>query len=325
MNHARVQESGYQGKTIKPEKRIRESVLGIPEPSKFILKNIDNAGSHSLYILATYIQGETQFPEFSVVIMLDDVQEQMNSTNEFHVHQRLAGCELLENGISGDMMTWDAFNGVYIGELRFSTQQNNIHMKVEHFGLEGINPIAVKLRYTYVHHPICIQYLKRYLQEQKNRVRRKVKPRLRLLKKTLTGSAGIQVTCLATGFYPRHISLTLLRDGQPVSEDQITGGILLPNGDDTYQMRKSVEVSAEELRVKRNYTCMVTHLSLDNKLDISIDYDPDTSTVSVVSLVLIVLAAIFVLTVVPTAGFIAWWRRRAGTEDNSTADSLSLG
>ena len=51
-----------------------------------------------------------------------------------------------------------------------------------------------------------------------------VKPRVRFLQKTLPDSGGVKVTCLATGFYPRHINLTLLRDGQPVSDHQITGG-----------------------------------------------------------------------------------------------------
>ncbi|KAL2092162.1 hypothetical protein ACEWY4_011960 [Coilia grayii] len=78
---------------------------------------------------------------------------------------------------------------------------------------------------------------------------------------------GATVTCLAAGFYPRHINLTLLRDGQPVPDHQITGGELLPNADETYQMRKSLEVSAEELQ-QHHYTCTAEHLSLDNKLDI---------------------------------------------------------
>ena len=93
-----------------------------------------------------------------------------------------------------------------------------------------------------------------------------MKPRVRLLQKTLPDSGGAKVTCLATGFYPRHINLTLLRDGQPVPDHQITGGELLPNADETYQMRKSLEVSAEELQ-QHHYTCTAEHLSLDNKLD----------------------------------------------------------
>ncbi len=39
------------------------------------------------------------------------------------------------------------------------------------------------------------------------------------------------MSCLATGFYPRHINLTLFRDGQPVSDHEIAGGDLLPNDD----------------------------------------------------------------------------------------------
>ena len=93
-----------------------------------------------------------------------------------------------------------------------------------------------------------------------------VTPRVRFLQKTLPDSGGAKVTCLATGFYPRHINLTLLRDGQPVSDHQITGGELLPNLDGTYQKKKSLEVSAEELQ-KHLFTCTAEHLSLDNTLD----------------------------------------------------------
>ncbi len=75
------------------------------------------------------------------------------------------------------------------------------------------------------------------------------------------------MSCLVTGFYPRHINLTLFRDEQPVADHEITGGDLLPNGDGTYQMRKSLEISAAD---KHKYTCSVTHLSLDNKLDIDL-------------------------------------------------------
>ncbi len=68
-----------------------------------------------------------------------------------------------------------------------------------------------------------------------------VKPRVRVIKRYCRDTGVVQMTCLATGFYPRHINLTLLQDGQPVNEERITGGELLPNPDETYQMRKSVE------------------------------------------------------------------------------------
>ncbi len=85
----------------------------------------------------------------------------------------------------------------------------------------------------------------------------------------LTDSQSVRISCLATGFYPRHINLTLFRDDQPVDDDQITGGEILPNGDGTYQMRKSLVISEEELHEGHKYNCTTKRLSLDNKLDIA--------------------------------------------------------
>ncbi|KAL1247310.1 hypothetical protein QQF64_022686 [Cirrhinus molitorella] len=94
-----------------------------------------------------------------------------------------------------------------------------------------------------------------------------MKPRIRLIRNRNTDFGGSHVTCLTTGFYPCYINLTLFRDGQPVADHEITGGDLLPNGDGTYQMRKSLEISAAD---KHKYTCSATHLSLDNKLDVTL-------------------------------------------------------
>ncbi|CAB1339049.1 unnamed protein product [Coregonus sp. 'balchen'] len=126
---------------------------------------------------------------------------------------------------------------------------------------------------------------------------RKVPPRLRLIKKEVSG--GLQVSCLAFGFYPRHINLTLLRDGQPVAEQELAGGEVLPSGDGTYQLRKSLEVSTEELKKRHNYTCTASHLSLDNKLDVSWESGAERvhlSTLSglLVMVLIVVLLGIFI-------------------------------
>ncbi|KAI4903862.1 hypothetical protein NFI96_018656, partial [Prochilodus magdalenae] len=138
------------------------------------------------------------------------------------------------------------------------------------------------------------------------------KPRVRLLMKPHADSGGARVSCLATGFYPRHINLTLLRNGQPLSENLVSGGELLPNGDGTYQMRKSLEISAEELQQTHNYTCTATHLSLDNKLDIHWDYHPGLPTAVIASTALLV---ILVCVVPPIAVCIIWKKRHAGKRE----------
>ncbi|CAM4715508.1 unnamed protein product [Leuciscus chuanchicus] len=296
-----------------------------------------NAASHSLMALATYIVGQTPFPEFSAVVMLDDLQilyydsttwktvyrtnsdskyydeeqsdagvifkdmynsmktrdvyanEHLNHTNGVHVYQRLAGCELLNDDKPGPLHSWDAFDGQCIEEFTYDLEKNDIHVKK----------------------PWMISWDQRYLYLEKNNVMGKVKPRVRLMRKKLPDAQGLQISCLATGFYPRHINLTLFRDDQPVDDDQITGGEILPNGDGTYQMRKSLVISDEELRDVHDYNCTMKHLNLDNKLDIIFDtdkYDPGGSVSLSVVISVLVLKCVAVLII---TALIIWRKRHA--------------
>uniref|UniRef100_A0A673MM46 Ig-like domain-containing protein n=1 Tax=Sinocyclocheilus rhinocerous TaxID=307959 RepID=A0A673MM46_9TELE len=265
-------------------------------------------GSHLLMYFATYIIGQTPFPEFTVVGMVDDVQvryydsvtqravsnshndskhydeEQhddivifrdmyynlkdrayylkdiLNLSDGVHVHQRLAGCELLENDKPGLVYTWDAFNGQMkewgTFDAKTKTLQINLSLirfqlfRADHIGFNGENK-----RWWIV-----------FLHQRKLVFR--LKPRVRLLKKVLAASHEVQITCLVTGFYPRDIDLTLVRDGQAAVDGKITGGNLLPNGDGTYQIRKSLLISVKELHGRHNYSCAINHPSLNNTLDI---------------------------------------------------------
>ncbi|XP_041956553.1 major histocompatibility complex class I-related gene protein-like [Alosa sapidissima] len=233
----------------------------------------------------------------------------LNHTNSIHVLQRAAGCQLQENDDVGIYLSKDAFNGE-AGDVRYYNPQNDsLHSDwVWPEAMDNTWPGGVHIAYTW-YHDLCIERLKTHLAKEKNRIFKKMKPRVRLLQKTLPDSGGAKVTCRATGFYPRHINLTLLRDGQPVSDHQITGGELLPNGDETYQMRKSLEVSAEELREKHQYSCTAEHLSLDNKLDISLDHEWDSVTTSIVPSVLIAAGLVCLAGVV---AFIIWRRTHTG-------------
>ncbi|XP_048098774.1 major histocompatibility complex class I-related gene protein-like [Alosa alosa] len=321
------------------------------------------SGAHSLWALSTLIIGDTPFPEFITVGMLDDIQvfyydsnvnnlrnqpskhtecitqeaanlvfgdlyrrvknialfskHQLNLTGGIHVQQEWSGCELLDGGIPGPLLSRGAFNGADNAEWQFSLHQKTLRSE----GLwstvwNHIEANTHELLCANVYGPVCIKALKNCLHIKKNEVMRKVKPRLRLLQKTLPDSKGAKVTCLATGFYPRHINLILLRDGQPVSDHQITGGELLPNGDETYQMSKSLEVSAEELQ-HHHYTCTAEHLSLDNKLDIGLEREWDPGATTILSSV----TAVAVCLVGATCAVIIWWRRRRTGQASQASQS----
>ncbi|KAG9262595.1 class I histocompatibility antigen, F10 alpha chain-like, partial [Astyanax mexicanus] len=76
-------------------------------------------------------------------------------------------------------------------------------------------------------------------------------------------AGSVTVTCHVTGFYPREVQVFWLGpDLQPVDEEVTE---ILPNGDGTYQTRKSVIVPEEDVG-KQNYSCVVLHISVPNNI-----------------------------------------------------------
>ncbi|KAJ8265426.1 hypothetical protein COCON_G00145250 [Conger conger] len=315
-----------------------------------------NTGSHSLWVFATFIHGQTQFPEFSGVVMLDDLQvlyydcnikkvisrSQPSSTNvveDFilkdanigmediynsmrnpahhanlfsnhtggvHVHQRLGGC-VLDNDKPSPLMGWEAYDGTEVSH--YDMHKRTVSPQWPQLIWNTETEESYRMDYTTVYQPICIQMLKYYLEKEKNIVLRKERPRVRLIHKPCTETGEMKVICLATGFYPRHINLTMLRDGHPIPDEELILGEVLPNGDGTYQTRRTLSIRSEELRERHHYTCSVTHLTLDNKLDIN--WEPEEgSDVAVICSLVVVLVLVLVFTI---AVFVVYKRRRRVT------------
>ncbi|XP_026094667.1 hereditary hemochromatosis protein-like isoform X2 [Carassius auratus] len=209
----------------------------------------------------------------------------VNETESYVVHQVVTFCEQSDNNL-GQITTKTAYQGSTFDELHFFNGKFTYQLFSNYTGPEKIRDLErSKSRLENFYYPACIKMLKNYLKTRETQLNRKVKPLVRLTQKANSDSGRSRLSCLASRFYPRHINLTLFRDGQPVSDHEITGGVLLPNADGTYQMRKSLEISAAD---KHKYTCSVTHLSLDNTLDFSEPFK------SVILSVLIVLALVLV-------------------------------
>uniref|UniRef100_A0A3Q4MIH5 Ig-like domain-containing protein n=1 Tax=Neolamprologus brichardi TaxID=32507 RepID=A0A3Q4MIH5_NEOBR len=275
-----------------------------PRPSlSLVLSEVSSCtGRHSLWALASYIPGSAHFPEFTVVLMLDDIQvgyydskvdrvmrastasdheAELNLGQEpvdvlrdiyssmkkrlnlvkhrfnltidgVHVQQRVTGCEVLGDGQPALIMFRDGSNGQDADSLLYNMTSRTL---------------SGKMLYSNIYLPFCVRTLQHLLEREKHLVMRRVKPRLRFITRRVVG--GAQVTCLATDFYPRHINLSLLRDGQPVDEGELRIGSVLPNGNGLYQVRKTLMVGEKELKRKHNYTCEASHLSLDNRLRVN--------------------------------------------------------
>ncbi|XP_055049034.2 T-cell surface glycoprotein CD1b3-like [Misgurnus anguillicaudatus] len=269
----------------------------------------DVVNSDNLNVIIEYILDYIAPQILSNEIKTMSIYTQTESPKVF---QAIALCEVGENGKPGQMIFAIAFRGCTIEKQHFLdnmfTCQGIRHEQMKRHRPE-VN--GAMLEYASKYYPTCITLLKNYLKKRDTQINRTVKPRISLIQKANPDCGGSRVMCLATGFYPRHINLTLFRDGQPVSDDEIIGGDLLPNDDGTYQMRKTLEISEEEKKEKHKYTCTATHLSLDNKLDFKLDYpgrtltsDPDSVLcVFIISHIVCIVCIIIVYYTQSRAGF----------------------
>ncbi|KAK2887667.1 hypothetical protein Q8A67_015895 [Cirrhinus molitorella] len=95
----------------------------------------------------------------------------------------------------------------------------------------------------------CIEWLQKYVGYARTLWREKV-----FLQQK---SSSSPVTCLATGFYPKAVTISWQKNGQDHDED-VDLGELLPNEDGTFQRTSTLRVSPDE-RKNNEYSCVVEH------------------------------------------------------------------
>ncbi|KAI1883755.1 hypothetical protein AGOR_G00234810 [Albula goreensis] len=238
---------------------------------------------------------------------LQRMKEHFNHSVTLHTYQRIAGCELDDDG-KERFQAKDAYNGkdVLFYDLQSYTWSSLIPgMERDHWLMESYKGLFYQL-----YQPMCISTLKSYLHQERNILKGRVPPRVRVFQKEGGGAGGGEVTCLATGFYPRHIELTLQRDDHPVPDQELTSGDTLPNGDGTYQKRRSLSISAQELRERHHYTCTVRHVSVDNKLDIIWESHPGPDIALISGVSLTALAGVLLIVI----GICIWRTRKCGEQ-----------
>uniref|UniRef100_A0A3B3RKE2 Ig-like domain-containing protein n=1 Tax=Paramormyrops kingsleyae TaxID=1676925 RepID=A0A3B3RKE2_9TELE len=76
------------------------------------------------------------------------------------------------------------------------------------------------------------------------------------------------VTCHVTGFYPWEVQVEWQKDGWLPLVEGVTSGEVLPNGDGTLQLKKTLTISGGNQRCVtiQSYTCLVQHSSLSQNI-----------------------------------------------------------
>nr|AIZ77409.1 antigen-presenting glycoprotein CD1.1 [Crocodylus siamensis] len=178
------------------------------------------------------------------------------------VTQCSMGCELLPSGAS-----WGAYNASLGGEdlVSFSSgkwvaqRQDKLALHVQdslNRDKGTIDTMENLLNHT------CIQDLQTLLRNGKEVLERQERPVAVVFARQppITSELPLLLVCRVTGFYPRPIRVTWLRDGEEVPPGPgLNSSGLLPNADLTYQLRS---VLAVDLGAGHRYACHVEHSSL---------------------------------------------------------------
>ncbi|XP_066524826.1 zinc-alpha-2-glycoprotein-like [Hoplias malabaricus] len=79
------------------------------------------------------------------------------------------------------------------------------------------------------------------------------------------GKTTLTLICMASGFYPKDLKMRLRRFNTSLPDHLLTSSGFRPNGDGTYQLRKSVYVQEEDAA---GYDCRIEHSSLDSPVTV---------------------------------------------------------
>ncbi|KAK6469110.1 major histocompatibility complex class I-related gene protein-like [Huso huso] len=246
-----------------------------------------------------------------------------------HTYQDAGGCELDDDGTRRSYLshTYDGMDFISF-DVETMTWIAAVPQAVFYKHKLEADTAWQQISLDY-HRRVCFQLLEWYLHCEMETLQRKVHPAVTLMQRKARESAGTDVICHVTGFYPREVEVNWIRDGEALLEEGVWSGEVLPNEDRTYQLRKILTVSPEDQK-KHSYSCQVDHASLDEKMDVKWVPEAALNMGFVAAGVLAALGLIIAVII----GALIWKKRASGarspdytpaqTKEQSDASSNSI-
>ncbi|CAM4635557.1 hypothetical protein PO909_004517 [Leuciscus waleckii] len=215
-------------------------------------------------------KSKEQWFNVNVKILMDRMR---HNVSDVHVLQWRHGCEIDQDGI----------------ELKFSKGIDEYSYDGDNFlsfddkESQWVAPVdaALPTKRKWDNVPILNQYTKGYLEKEcvdwlnKFRVygdeelKKGSPPKVHVFaKKSTSDKTKLKLTCMATGFYPKDVTLTIRKYRTSLPDDEIESTGTRPNNDGTFQLRKSVDIKEDE---KAEYDCFVSHKTLKEPIIVKWD------------------------------------------------------
>uniref|UniRef100_A0A3P9IHB5 Ig-like domain-containing protein n=1 Tax=Oryzias latipes TaxID=8090 RepID=A0A3P9IHB5_ORYLA len=208
-------------------------------------------------------QSKQQWFKVNIDILINRMRQTSNDT---HVLQWMHGCEGLEDGhgklqfMSGvDMYNYDGDDFLAFDDERqvwVATLDAAVPTK------RKWDEVTALKDYTkgYLEKE-CMEWMKTFLSYSKQQLRNACSPDVYLFASEAKEKANVVLTCLATGFYPKDITMNIRRDGRILTKDDgVESSGVRPNNDDTHQRRDHVEILRTDVAT---YTCEIIHPVLE--------------------------------------------------------------
>ncbi|XP_067310721.1 H-2 class I histocompatibility antigen, Q10 alpha chain-like isoform X2 [Pseudorasbora parva] len=105
----------------------------------------------------------------------------------------------------------------------------------------------------------CVDWLNKFREYGDEELKNGSPPDVHVFSRKSSDESKLKLTCLATGFYPKDVRMTIRKYRSSLPEEEIKFSGIRPNHDGSFQMRKSVEIKEDE---KAEYDCFVSHRTL---------------------------------------------------------------
>ncbi|CAI5692075.1 unnamed protein product [Oreochromis niloticus] len=189
-------------------------------------------------------KSKQQWFKVNIGILMERMRQ--NDSGTLHVLQWMHGCqaETQPDGMlkfvqgmdmysydGDDFLSFDGKNGVWVAPTPQALPTKR-----------KWDAVQVLKEYTkgYLENE-CIDWLSKFVNYGKEKL--KSVPEVYTFTKTSRADTNVVLTCLATGFYPAELTVTIRRNGRVLTaDDGLTSSGLLPNHDETFQRRDNVEV-----------------------------------------------------------------------------------